>query len=206
MGWLLVASAASGVAVWLAWAPPPLGRLGPTGERWDRRRLVEALRGLRERLPAGRSARVRTAAVLASVPGVCELLAVCLEAGAPPRSALALVGEASGGAVGEELGRVGLRIALGVDERQAWESLADVPGYRAVARDLGRAVGHGTGLADLLRRHAADARANAAAAAQARARTAGVHSVVPLMVCFLPSFLLLGVVPMLASVIGGLVG
>ena len=118
MGWLLVASAASGVAVWLAWAPPPLGRLGPTGERWDRRRLVEALRGLRERLPAGRSARVRTAAVLASVPGVCELLAVCLEAGRPTRSALRVVTDVVTGAPHEALTGVLRQIDLGIDDKR----------------------------------------------------------------------------------------
>lgn len=205
MGWMVVAAVASGLTVWFAWAPPPLARLGPPGKRWDRQRVVAVWAVVRGRLPAGRAARARTAALVASLPGVCELLAVSLEAGAPPRATLALVAEACGGAVGEELDRVSRRIALGVDERQAWESLGEVPGYRGVARDLSRAVGHGTGLADLLRRHASDARANAAAAAQARARTASVHSVVPLMVCFLPAFLLLGVVPMLVSVIGGMV-
>lgn len=204
MGWMTVAVVASGLAAWLAWAPPPLARLGPPGERFGRRRVAERLTALRTRLPPGPRARRRRAELEASVAGVCELLAVSLGAGAPPRVALALVAEACGGAVGEELGRVGRRITLGVEESEAWLGLGEVPGYRGVARDLARAVGHGTGLVGLLRRHAADARADAAAAARARARTAGVHSVVPLMLCFLPSFLLLGVVPMLVSVIAGL--
>ena len=40
---------------------------------------------------------------------------------------------------------------------------------------------------------------SALAAAQARARRAGVSSVMPLMVCFLPAFLLIGVVPIIAG-------
>ena len=36
--------------------------------------------------------------------------------------------------------------------------------------------------------------------AQARARKAGVSSVVPLMVCFLPAFILIGVVPIVGGV------
>lgn len=137
---------------------------------------------------------------------VCGLLAVCVEAGTPPRSALAIMAETVAEPAASELAKVGQRIALGVEERLAWQSLADVPGYRAVARDVARAVEQGTGIAEQLRRHAAEARREAVALAQARARTAGVHSVIPLMVCFLPAFLLLGVVPVLASVLGHALG
>jgi len=37
-----------------------------------------------------------------------------------------------------------------------------------------------------------------------RARRVGVRSVLPLMTCFLPSFLLLGVVPIIGGVVGHL--
>ncbi len=140
------------------------------------------------------------ASVRADVPQVCDLLAVCLEAGQPPRGALRLVAEVSGDATSGVLGVVAHQIDLGIDERRAWASLGDAPGYAAVARDLSRSVGTGVALAGLLRQHARDARRAAAAAAQVGARRAGVRSVVPLVLCFLPAFFLLGVAP----IFGGL--
>jgi len=98
------------------------------------------------------------------------------------------------------------RLELGVDEAQAWAHLGRSPGYRQVARDLARSAHSGLGLAASLRQHAADARRDAQADALVRARSAGVRSVVPLMVCFLPAFLLLGVVPIFGAVVGGLAG
>jgi len=47
-----------------------------------------------------------------------------------------------------------------------------------------------------------DARERARWDAEASARRAGVRAVGPLAVCFLPAFLLLGVVPIVASVAG----
>jgi hypothetical protein len=50
-----------------------------------------------------------------------------------------------------------------------------------------------------LRHHAVQARARREAALQVVARSVGVRSVLPLMTCFIPAFLLLGVVPTVAS-------
>jgi pilus assembly protein TadC len=61
-------------------------------------------------------------------------------------------------------------------------------------------------LADGLRAHADDARTEARDAAVKAARTVGVRSVVPLMTCFLPAFVLVGVVPIIASLLGDLLG
>ena len=83
----------------------------------------------------------------------------------------------------------------------SWPSCWAAPGYREVGRDLARSVRSGLGLAELLRRHALDARADQASRAVARARAAGVRSVVPLMLCFLPAFMLLGVVPLFGALV-----
>ena len=55
------------------------------------------------------------ASVRADVPQVCDLLAVCLEAGQPPRGALRLVAEVSGDATSGVLGVVAHQIDLGID-------------------------------------------------------------------------------------------
>ena len=64
----------------------------------------------------------------------------------------------------------------------------------------------GTRLTECLRQHADSARENRRAALQVRARSVGVRSVLPLMVCFIPSFLLLGVVPTVASALAHALG
>ncbi|MFV0452621.1 MAG: type II secretion system F family protein [Propioniciclava sp.] len=203
-----LAAVAAAVAVWF-WIPPsPLVRLAATPGQpgpgvvmthLDRWRAV-----VRNRPRGRRGSRGR--ASVASVPHTCELLAVCLQAGAPPRTALSQVARVLAGPPRENLQRVLHRIDLGVDEADAWLVLAEAPGYERVARDIARSVRHGAALADLLRRHADAARADAQSAALARARVAGVKSVVPLVVCFLPAFLLVGVVPILATTFATVLG
>ncbi|MBB1501775.1 type II secretion system F family protein [Propioniciclava sp. MC1683] len=195
-----LAAVAAALAVWWAVPVPSLARLGP--ERRDRWSAWAAgvLDGLRAVLPR-RAAVDRDRALRASVPQVCDLLAVCLDAGRPTRTALRVVASVLTGPVADELRGVLQRIELGLDEAEAWASLSSVAGYREVGRDLARSVRSGLGLAGLLRQHAADARREAAAEDLVRARAAGVKSVVPLMVCFLPAFIALGVVPLFGSLV-----
>jgi hypothetical protein len=91
---------------------------------------------------------------------------------------------------------------LGCSDAEAWTGLADDPLWGDVARELARSVDSGSASARILRSHAERARRNRAATLMTRARSVGVMSALPLMCCFLPAFLLVGVVP----IIGGLVG
>ena len=59
----------------------------------------------------------------------------------------------------------------------------------------------GTSVVEGLRHHAAAARETRRSELQVRARAVGVRSVLPLMTCFLPSFLLLGTVPAVVSAV-----
>ncbi len=139
-------------------------------------------------------------AVVSSLPAVCTLLAVCLEAGLPLRNAVAAVAQGLRGPVGEVLSRLDAAVGLGTPEQDAWHELGRRhPAFESLARELGHAAGSGVALAPLLRQHAREAQRTLHAAAQARARRAGVSSVMPLMVCFLPAFLLIGVVPIIAG-------
>ncbi|MFZ1912803.1 MAG: type II secretion system F family protein [Propionicimonas sp.] len=140
--------------------------------------------------------------VVAGLPQTCDLLAVVVEAGLPLRVAVDAVAPAVGGVVGDLLGAVSAKIRLGVPEAQSWRELAAEPGMEQLGREVARTVGSGTGLARLLRGLALEARHEGLAAAQVRAKGVGVRSVLPLMVCFLPAFVLIGIVP----IIGGLVG
>lgn len=139
--------------------------------------------------------------VVARLPETCDLLSVVVEGGLPLRVAVDAVAPAVGGVVGDLLATVSAKIRLGVAEAQAWRELAAEPGMEPLGREVARTVGGGTGLARLLRGLALEARRDALAAAQVRAKGVGVRSVLPLMVCFLPAFVLIGIVP----IIGGLV-
>ena len=88
----------------------------------------------------------------------------------------------------------------------AWGALRGDPVWGAAAADVARAERSGLCLADLLRLHADDARRVAADRATLAARTVGVRSVVPLMVCFLPAFILVGVVPIVAGLVADFMG
>lgn len=202
----VVAALSAAMAVW--WAVPVAGlrRLEPkrgpgawgvrwrAGWRWARTRSSR------------RADRERDEALRALIPQVCELMAVCLEAGRPPRVAVRLVAGVVPAPADAILTEVLRRIDLGVDEAQAWAALKQAPGYGDIGRDLARSVRSGIGLADLLRQHAREARDRNSAAAIARARTAGVRSVVPLMVCFLPAFMLIGIAPLFGAFAAGLAG
>ncbi len=147
------------------------------------------------------AARRRREDLLRQVPQALELLAACLAAGMPVRTACAAVSDACDDPVAAELRRVLAVTALGVSDADAWRSLQDHPELGPAAVDLARSVESGTMMVEGLRRHAQAARERRRAGLQVRARAVGVRSVLPLMVCFIPSFMLVGVVPTVVSAV-----
>jgi pilus assembly protein TadC len=145
------------------------------------------------------AARRRRQVLVLQTPQALELMASCLSAGLPVRGACAVVVDAFDGPVAEDLGRVRASTDLGVADADAWHQLADHPQLGPAAADLARSVESGTLLVATLRHHAVQARGRREAALQVVARSVGVRSVLPLMTCFIPAFLLLGVVPTVAS-------
>src|ERR671910_756115 len=117
-----------------------------------------------------------------------------------------VVTEAFDGPLAEDLGRVLALADLGVAEAEAWRSLAQHPQLGPAAADLSRSVESGTLMVQALGRHAAAAREARRTALVVRARSVGVRSVLPLMVCFIPAFLLLGVVPTVVSALVAALG
>lgn len=154
-----------------------LGRLEPTRTRRHQEQLVLQL------------------------PHALELLSACLAAGMPLRQATRAVAAAFEGAVSDDLGQVLRLVDLGVPDAEAWRSLRDHPQWAAAAIDLARSVESGTMMVDVLVHHAGAARELRRAALEVRAKSVGVRSVLPLMTCFLPAFMLLGVIPTVASAV-----
>jgi pilus assembly protein TadC len=112
------------------------------------------------------------------------------------------VAGAVGGPLGEELARVAARIRLGADPAEEWLKLAGDPTLAPLGRAAARAATGGAPVAATLARLARDQRRTARAAASARARTAGIRAVAPLGLCFLPAFIVLGIVPAIAGMAG----
>lgn len=147
------------------------------------------------------SARRRRTQLILDAPQALELLSACLAAGMPLRRATAAVVASFDGPLAEDLGAVQVLINLGVSDVEAWHTLRNHPQLGPAAVDLARSVESGTMMVQALAHHARDARTRRRASLEVAAKAVGVRSVLPLMICFLPSFMLLGIVPTVASAI-----
>jgi Flp pilus assembly protein TadB len=183
------AGAAAVVAVAL-WPPALLGLIvWWVSAPWARRR--------RDRARVERT-------VARALPEVTEAVVLAVRAGCTPYQALEVLapvlGEPFGPAFAEVLDRHrgGARLAV------ALEALPARAGERA--RLLARALAADDGLAlgPRLDALAADARADRRRAAESAARRLPVTLAVPLVVCILPAFVLVTVVPLLVSALGRL--
>jgi pilus assembly protein TadC len=148
-----------------------------------------------------RSTRRRRQQLIMEVPQTLELMAACLGAGLPVRTACAAVVRTFDGPVADDLGQVLSLLQLGVSDVTAWRALHDHPQLGLAAADLARSVESGTSMVEGLRHHAAAARQARRSELQVQARAVGVRSVLPLMTCFIPSFMLLGIVPAVVSAV-----
>jgi pilus assembly protein TadC len=152
------------------------------------------------RWSTGRRGELHVAA--ADLPIAVDLLAAALRAGAPPARAAEVVGDALGGPLGQRLVRVGTALRLGIRPEEAWAPLTVIPGADRVRRAAVRSADSGAAMTGALGRLAGDLRAARTAQAEAAAQRLGVLVVLPLGLCFLPAFLLTGVVPVVVAVLG----
>ncbi|MBQ1042050.1 MULTISPECIES: type II secretion system F family protein [unclassified Micromonospora] len=149
-----------------------------------------------------RAARDRRLRETADLPLAADLLAAALRAGAPVDRSVLAVAEALGGPLADRLGRVGRTLGLGGTATEAWAHLSCVAGAEPVVTAAVRSSNSGAALARALTRLADDLRAERSTAAEAAARRAGVLIVLPLGLCFLPAFILAGLVPVIVAVLG----
>ena len=138
---------------------------------------------------------------IADTPQALDLMASCLAAGLPVRSALRAVVEVIDGPLAEDLHQVLRLTELGHDDVSAWRTLARHDQLGPAALDLARSVETGALLVESLLVHAELAREERHGQVEEAARRVGVRSVLPLMVCFIPAFLLLGIVPTVVSAV-----
>jgi Flp pilus assembly protein TadB len=152
----------------------------------------------RAETPEQRRRRLR---VQAELPHIVGLLSAAVRGGLAPAEGLALVCQALPGPAADALATLPVRIRLGVDPDEVWRSLDGNPELELLGRTLARSARSGEPVADALDRLANELSARARARSEEAARRVGVQAAVPLGVCLLPAFLLLGIVPVVASLL-----
>jgi Flp pilus assembly protein TadB len=160
--------------------------------RWSRRRA------------AARFHAVRTEAA----PAMIDLLGACLRAGLNPYLAICRVVERSPGTLRSELDRAVVDLRLGRSPGAALRAVAERTGldeFRAAASALEAADRWGMGPAEALAARAEALRSRRRLEAEAEAGRAAVRLAFPLVLCFLPAFALVVVVPTVAGAVKALV-
>lgn len=140
--------------------------------------------------------------VRADLPQAIRLLGGALAAGTPTDRALLVVGEAVGGPVGAMFSEKAAALALGADPEVLWSQWSATDEVASLGRALARAHASGMPVAAVISRLADDAARDRLTEVEQRARAVGVRAAIPLGVCFLPAFVLVGVVPQVGSLIG----
>lgn len=170
-----VAAIAAAVATWVA-----VGRAEPADVR---RRRAELRRDL---------------------PHLVDLFAATLRGGAAPAEGAAVVAAALPGAAADRLAGVAARLGLGLDPAQVWSGLADDPELGRLGRALARAQTSGAPVVPAVQRLADDLARAARSEAEDRARAVGVQAALPLGLCLLPAFVLIGIVPLVVALLAAL--
>ncbi len=148
------------------------------------------------RSTATRDREREAARLLAQLPLTAELLAACLSSSASPAQAVAVVARTVGGPMRARLAGVSAELLLGAPPALCWERVGnECPALAPLARCLVRTSVSGAPPAASLVGLALTQRAAAGRAAHARVRRAGVLATAPLGLCFLPAFVLIGIVP-----------
>lgn len=146
--------------------------------------------------------RRRDRAVAADLPFLVLLLAAGLRSGASAGAALRLAQEAHPGPAADRLRPLTARLAWGVDPVEVWDDLAGDPALGSLGRRLARSHRTGASVAAAVAELAEELAARRRGDVEDLARGVGVRAALPLGLCLLPAFLLLGIVPVVAGLVG----
>jgi Flp pilus assembly protein TadB len=130
------------------------------------------------------------------LPGLVHLLAATLDAGCATGDALRLVCDAYPGPAADLVSSVSSRLALGIDVENAWRPVLDDTRLAVLGRTMVRAHHSGASVASAVAGLADELSRRSRLRIEERARAVGVKAAVPLGLCLLPSFVLLGIVPL----------
>lgn len=145
----------------------------------------------------------RQAAIQGDAADVIDQLTICVEAGLGFDAALARVATTSEGPLADELHHTISDIRAGVPRAQALRALSDraqVVEIRHLVTALLQAQKHGVPMAETLRIQSAEMRLKRKQRTEEKAAKLTVKMLFPIIVCFLPVFMIVSVVPALISV------
>jgi pilus assembly protein TadC len=143
-----------------------------------------------------------------AVASSLDVLAVCLAAGMAVSTAAAATAVSAPPLLARVLRRAADLLALGADPAVAWNAPPGLPASSldpqtdALLRLARRSSVSGVALAEAVSTLATQCRQDAAHTAAAAAERAGVLIAGPLGLCFLPAFVCLGIVPVVAGLAG----
>jgi Flp pilus assembly protein TadB len=190
-----VAAGCSAIAVLLL-VPAPFGWLlaGPAAAGLD---------GWLARQP-GRAEIAAAARMRRQLPLALELMAAALTSGATTSAAVALSARACGSPISRPLQEVQASLELGAAPDEAWRPVLASAALQQLGRLALRSTASGAAMAGACRELAGHEREAAVVEAQVAIKRAGVLTVLPLALCFLPSFVLVGVVPIVVGLLRSL--
>lgn len=142
--------------------------------------------------------------VARELPQVVQLIGLVLASGGSLAEAIRQVGAAFPGPAVEPLRRAEARLAVGMAASDVWQELAAQPGLERVGRALCRAEGSGIPVAAMVQTLGVDLAREERARSEDAARTVGVRAALPLGLCLLPAFLVIGIVPVIAAALASL--
>lgn len=187
------------VAAGLLVAPGPSEYLRRAGfERRSRRRILRSA-AVRRPAPGARTLDADPFAVAAAL----ELCAVCVASGMTMPAAADVMAESAPPELAAVFARAAHLLTLGADPADAWRAEADSSEpVRALVTTARRSARSGASIVGGLRELAEAERRRADDAATVAAERAGVKISGPLGLCFLPAFVVLGIVPVVVGLAG----
>ncbi|MGA7757055.1 MAG: type II secretion system F family protein [Ilumatobacteraceae bacterium] len=134
---------------------------------------------------------------------IIDQLTICVEAGLGLDAAIARVASTTDGPLTDEFHHTMSDIRAGVPRAQALRALSDrvqIPEIRQLVSALLQAQKHGVPMADTLRIQSAQMRLKRTQRTEERAAKLTVKMLFPIIVCFLPVFMIIILVPSLINV------
>jgi Flp pilus assembly protein TadB len=138
------------------------------------------------------------------LPLALELMAAALSAGSTVSAALLLAAAGCGPPLNGPFQEVAASLGLGAAPEEAWRPLLRQPALQQLGRLAVRSTASGAAMAGACRELAGHEREARVLAAQVAVKRAGVLTVLPLALCFLPAFVLVGVVPIVVGLLRSL--
>lgn len=137
------------------------------------------------------------------VADIIDQLTICVEAGLGLDAAIARVASTTSGPLTDELRHTMSDIRAGVPRTQALRALSDrvqIPEIRQLVSALLQAQKHGVPMGDTLRIQSTQMRLKRTQHTEERAAKLTIKMLFPIIVCFLPVFMIIILVPALISI------